>query len=248
MSSLIQFAFEALQEAIATEIRRLGRENQMTALNSHPDPEVSSQAPIERPVTNLPSTVDKLIAVADAEWKLDIVEPLSPKQQNGASRIDQYIRGSLGLGWNSAEVGPEAKPNIPYTKNGMFQWCGAFVAFIFGSVGLNAQARKKNLASTYRLHTWAKGNARWIDPKNLQIGDIVVVGPKDSQFGEHVTLCCGVREDSIDTYEGNASGPGPKGDKREGVIKRTRPFFKPGMPDREYRILFGVRPPTTDFV
>jgi hypothetical protein len=115
-------------------------------------------------------------------------------------------------------------------------------------VGLNALARKKHLASTYRLWAWSNGNARRIDIKNIQPGDIVVVGPVGSNYGEHVTICYSVEAGKIGTYEGNASGPGPKGDKREGVIKRTRLFRKAGVADREYCVMFAVRPLPEDFV
>ncbi len=264
MSSLIQMAMDALNEAVATEARRFKREGQMATLNVQPSPHdneppalisaeptvplmVSTPVPPLVPVKT-PSLVDKILAVAEAEWQLDIVEPVSPSQQNGAARIDQYIRGSLGLGWNTAELGPTARPNIPYTKNGMYQWCGAFCGFVFGNVGLGALIRKKHIASTYRLWAWSNGNARRIEPKNIQPGDIVVVGPVGSNYGEHVTLCAAVNAGGITTYEGNASGPGPKGDKREGVIKRTRAFRKLGIADRDYCVMFGVRPLPEDYV
>lgn len=260
--SLIQLAFEAFQEAVSTELRRYAREGQMANLNLHPTPpeEESAALVCEEPEPELmmsvgasavsptqPNIVDKILAAADAEWKLDVVEPASPAKQNGAARIDQYIRGSLGLGWNTAELGPTARPGIPYTKNGMFQWCGAFAAWCYGVAGLNALARKKNIASTYRLWAWAHGNERWVEPKNIKPGDIVVVGPVGSNYGEHVTICFSVQADSIGTYEGNASGPGPKGDRREGVIKRTRLFRKAGVADREYCVMFAVRPLPSDF-
>lgn len=260
--SLIAIALQGLQEIVATEMRRMAREVQMAKLNGHdenaqlvvPDNIAMVPAPIayaqaSQSPSAAPTRVDRVLAAAQHEWDLDVAEPVGTKS-NGAARIDLYIRGPLGLGWSTAELGPNARPGIAYTKNQMFQWCGAFAAHTYGSAGLRPQIRKKHLASTYRLFSWARGNARWVEPNpaSIQPGDIVVVGPDGSPHGEHVVICIEVHPDHIVTIEGNASGPGPRGDKREGVIKRKRSFRQPGGSDREYCVVFGVRPLDADYI
>lgn len=259
--SLIALALQGLQEVVATEMRRMAREAQMARLNGHDEnaplvvpeniamvPAPVAYVPASQTPSASPTRVDLCIAAAQHEWELDIVEPVGTKP-NGAARIDLYIRGPLGLGWSTAELGPNARPNIAYTKNNMFQWCGAFAAYVYGSADLAPQIRKKHIASTYRLFSWARGNARWVEPNpaSIQPGDIVVVGPVGSPYGEHVVVCIEVHSDHIVTIEGNASGPGPKNDKREGVIKRKRTFRRLGSPDREYCVAFGVRPLDADY-
>lgn len=249
--SLIHLAMEALSDTIQTEFRRLAREAQMSRLNGHDEDAVPEAlepvpAPVAYPTPPQPSLVDRIIAAAEAEWALDVVEPSGGKL-NSADRVDQYIRGKLGLGWSTAEVGKGARPNIPYTRNGMFQWCGAFAAWVFGQVGLNATIRKKHMASTYRLWAWSNGNARRLKPEEIQPGDIFVMGPEGSTYGEHIGVCVKAHDDRLDAIEGNAVGLGPKGIRREGVIKQTRKFRKPGMSNREYCVMFGVRPLPEDY-
>lgn len=257
--SLISLALEGFQEVLETELRRMGREVQMAKLNGHDEDNVPDSiervpAPMDfdpgfSPPEAKPSRVDQLIAVADAEWHRNIAEPVTGVSQNSAARIDEYIRGALGLGWSTAEVGPKARPNIPYTKDGMFEWCGAFAAWCYGNVGLLPLLRKKHIASTYRLWAWSKGNARRVAPKDIQPGDIVVVGPDGDDYGQHVTIAASnVRADgTFVTYEGNAGGLWPDGTRHTGVVRRTRPVDKPGMAAREYRALFAVRPLDEDY-
>jgi hypothetical protein len=73
------------------------------------------------------------------------------------------------------------------------------------------------------------------------------MGPVGSTYGEHIAVCVKAHDDRLDAIEGNAGGLGPKGVRREGVIRQTRKFRKPGTPDREYCVMFGVRPLPEDY-
>ena len=254
MNELIRIALGGLADVVETELRRYSREVQMATLEGHNEEAlVCEEPPIESSpaVAHDPAAdrVATLLAVADAEWKRPVSEPVG-NAANGAARIDEYIRGSLGLGWSTAELGPTARPGIPYTRNGMFQWCGAFAAFCLGNVGLHPALRKKHLASTYRLWAWSNGNARRIAPLAIQPGDIVVMGPAGKTEGAHIAIAYAAPDGRglVGTYEGNAGGTRPDGTKHEGVIRRTRPLPYAGIPDREYRVLFAVRPLPEDYV
>jgi hypothetical protein len=189
------------------------------------------------------------VAIASAEWRRDVREPVSDVGPFGAARIDQYIRGPFGLTWGGADVADLSLP-VPYTRDGQFEWCGAFVAWVLGQVGLSERVRKRHLASTYRLYQWAKNTPRSIPLNNIQPGDIVVVGPANDEFGKHVTLAASkMRADgTFDTYEGNAGGTGPTGERITGVVKQTRSITKPDMPRSRYRAAFAVRPLPEDYV
>jgi hypothetical protein len=163
-----------------------------------------------------------------------------PKEK-GWEQIDKYIR--LGLHWAVCAQFPK------YTKNGQFQWCGAFAAWCYFNVGLKQSLRVEHLASTYRLHKWSEGNARRIAPKDLQPGDIAVVRTstkKPKSYGDHITI---VREvpkgtGTILTTEGNGVGTGPDGKTYEGVVHRT---WKLTAKPEAGSVLYGVRPLKEDY-
>jgi hypothetical protein len=199
-------------------------------------------ASIPAPVAADPAAV--VLATAHAEWLRGVVEPGTPGMTSGASIIDGYIRGPQGLGWPTCDI-KTWKPGVPYTRNGAFQWCGAFAAFCWGAAGLSPAARYKRLPGTPRLLAWARGTDRLIRPADLRPGDIAVVGPQGDVDGEHIVIVRGVNPgDSILTYEGNAKGPIPSGAIVEGVISRSRPFFH--ATPSVYRVLYGVRPLAED--
>lgn len=197
----------------------------------------------------------KLVAdVAIGEWHRGVREPPGA----GSERIDTYIRGSLGLGWGSVEVGTDARPDIPYQHNGDFEWCGAFAAFCWSAAGLHSWYRSRCLPSTARLLRWSSpidgpatrdnywGNARRrIALKDIRPGDIVVVGPAGSTAGKHITLATSFFCDGeVDTVEGNHPGRGPTGDRYEGVTtdRRRTKATSAAAP----RILYAVRPLAAD--
>jgi hypothetical protein len=162
-----------------------------------------------------------VLAVAQAEWERCVREP-----RGDVNRVDEYIRGEFGLGWGTADA-INWKANTPYTRNGMFQWCGAFAAFCWGHSGLLAAIRSKKLASTVRLYNWCQGTDRTVSvPGDLRPGDIVIVTRGKKKQGEHICIVERVDLDAklVHTIEGNARGRGPDGEVFEGVIKRTRPW------------------------
>lgn len=181
------------------------------------------------------------LAVAIGEHRRGVRDP--------DPRIDEYIRGSAGLGWTTADA--TFKSIVPYTRNGQFEWCGAFAAFAWGSVGLDARVRHKRLASCYRLSRWGRGIAL----AELRPGDIAVVSGVDAPaWGSHVVLVERVRGDGlIDTVEGNATGRLGDGSIGEGVVRRTRPVVPTaagrcpatGLPSRAV-VRFAYRPTIED--
>jgi hypothetical protein len=184
--------------------------------------------------------VAKILSVAREEWLRDVAEPPA----KGKDRISTYIRDAQGLGWDWSES---------YKRNGQFAWCGAFAAYCFGAAGIRADIRRRSMASCYRLWRWARGTERWMEGAavaDAKPGDIVVVGPKNGKrWGAHITICeeVDLANDVIRTYEGNARGTGPNGERQEGVIRHARPFSRPGQAASLYRVMFVIRPVASDF-
>ena len=170
---------------------------------------------------------------AEAEWAQGVEDRAGTP---GVARIDAYIRGPAGLGWPTVEVGPNARPKIPYRDDGDFAWCGAFTAFCWQAAGLDRKVRRDDFASTWRLWTWgrsadaaAKGRVFQRGGQGLVLlpGDVVIVkGPSKKPYGSHITLCVEPLPETSTyrTIEGNARGVlGPDGKRRgEGVVRNRR--------------------------
>lgn len=180
--------------------------------------------------------VDAVLGRAREEWERPVHEP----HGDGWERIDDYIRGDEGLGWEWEDR---------YVRNRQFAWCGAFAAHCYAAAGLDAEVRRRHLASCYRLHEWAKGTPRLLPPEAAQPGDIIIVGPAGGKrWGAHITLCEGVdRGGAIATIEGNASGTGPDGERYEGVVRQRRPFAQDADAPSAYRAVHVIRPLPGDF-
>lgn len=202
------------------------------------------------------------LAFAQAEWEKRIVEP-NRRYANGAAQIDKYIR-LLGLEWPSAALDEDDTPE--YTRNGQFQWCGAFVAACLKAAGLKREIRYYHMPSCSRLYNGHRKKGNWanrdskvrrIPLRKVRPGDIVIVGYFDTEknrrkerykvAGSHITICAEVAADgkSIYTFEGNARGAGPDGKRYEGVIKQQRFFEARGI---DYGIMHVIRPLEADFV
>lgn len=186
---------------------------------------------------------DLVLRAAEEEFYRDVREPPAG---NGA-RIDDYIRGPQGLGWDTAQASPWVA-GVRYTQNGQFFWCGAFAAFCYGAAGLRADIRKQHFASTNRLLSWSSGTSRYIEPGALQPGDVVVMSDASTPSGKHIGICTTVFGTTINTIEGNANGTGPSGQRIEGVVRASRPLPMAATTARQYRIIFGVRPLLEDYV
>jgi len=159
----------------------------------------------------------RVVEAARLQWVMNIHEPPAPHWEE----IDKYIRSKDGLGWDWEQ---------PYTRNGQFQWCGAFAAWCYRQIGLSYQIRRHHMASCYRLYTWAKSNDCLV---SMPIpGDIVIVGVSEKEhplyrkWGNHITICETVQDEGVSTFEGNAKGT--LGTKKigEGVVRQFRPFKK----------------------
>lgn len=172
-------------------------------------------------------------------WNDDIIDPkgTASDAQSVRSRafIDSIIRTDKGLGWTWEHK---------YLGDGDFAWCGAFVAACYAKAGLALAIRKKDFASTYRLDHYA--NPRGLEGQTMydekvrkyckcesvedillfgvQPGDIALVGEKG--HGTHIVLIShAIDKDTppfISCIEGNGFGAGPEGNKREGVVKKSR--------------------------
>jgi hypothetical protein len=191
---------------------------------------------------------------AHRTWVRDIIDPpdASSKYQESREWIDEFIRGDLGLGWESA---------LPYVRDGADsetnQWCGAFVAWCWGNVGLDRRVREVFYASTSRLCHYARYEPRGETPNPAppvgaprrlitrldvnsrsrdacfpgaegtmpRAGDILLVGrPAVDPRGSHICLVESYDPDTgvFQTFEGNAHGCDPAGNTQEGVIRTTR--------------------------
>lgn len=192
--------------------------------------------------------VARSIALALELWSERIEEPPGAGWQG----IDRFIRSPLGLGWGTADA-KTWKPGAAYDKNNMFSWCGAFVAFLLGSLGLALALRYKHLASTGRLLRAFRGTPRYIaDLAQVQPGDVAVVSDGSLAEGEHIVFVLDVLPGGVLlTAEGNARGLGPDGKVYEGVVKRTRPLPKrfggPGV-NAKLRCPVSGRPQTMQVV
>lgn len=178
-----------------------------------------------------PAAKPSEVALARAleEWSRGVSE------QTGKSAIDGYIRSATGLGWTWEPV---------YSRNGQFEWCGAFAAHCWSGVKL--ELRREHFASTYRLKRWARDTARFIAPRELVAGDVAIVGAASGKkWGDHVVIVEAIEAEQIRTIEGNAVGLAPDGSTWEGVIKTVRPFV--ASTTKIKRVLFGVRPLAEDF-
>lgn len=235
----------AVAEQYAESLRHAVRAVGQAALSGTSSPAATLAGPPPAAAAGFVAPPAVVLAAARAEMQRGVAEPGTEGMPNGAPIIDSYIRGPLGLAWTTCDV-KTWKPGVPYTRNGQFAWCGAFAAFCWGEAGLKVALRQKHLAGTGRLYRWAHGTERWVKPRDLQPGDIAVVGPQGSGDGEHITIVREVRANVIETYEGNAHGLGIGGKRYEGVVVQVRPFDPPAP--QTYRVLYGVRPLGEDLV
>jgi len=196
-----------------------------------PEPEDTQEAEARKRRREI---VAATLGAAAAEWKRVVKEP----PQGDPDVIDGYIRRT-GLGWPQGKTPPKTGP---YERNRDFAWCGAFAAHCLAAAGLDATVRKKVMPSTYRIYDYASKNACLVKGEP-QSGDIVLVGPKGSKWGAHITLCRSFdpqRRMAL-TVEGNAKGEGPNGQRYEGVVHGERPLA--AADDRTYRVRHIVRLP-----
>lgn len=185
----------------------------------------------------------KAVTVALSEWKRGVSEPPGM----GWREIDKYIRSADGLTWRSADES-NLGADVAYTEDGQFKWCGAFVAYSQGKVGLARDIRRQHLASLYRLHRWARGTNRMVPLEDIKPGDILGTGRLDGpDYGQHMALAVDrSRGGQVATVEGNAYGLSPTGDTHQGVSRLVRPLATHPSGD-VYHVLYAVRPLPSDY-
>ena len=202
----------------------------------------------ENPIVSSLTPAQVALATAEEEWLRGVREP-EGTSANGTADILRYIKE--GLRWN---------PPKDY-KDGTFHWCGAFAAYCYSKAGMHPDLRKFWMPSCNRQYYGHFERGHWPRKDNqsrvtytdrdggeILPGDIVMVGDASGKpSGSHITLCHIVREDHIETFEGNAKGKLPGGRIAEGVIRQKR-YFKPGGPQGNYIIKWAWRPDPTDFV
>ena len=215
----------------------------------------------ELPPDKLEEAGKRVAAEAERMWKLDIFDPPIGSTHPRASECLGVIAGIIRRnGWDWA---------LPYRGNGPPQWCGMFAGDCWREAGLDPSWLATYFASTYRLTLWstyqkfdqkskpnpkpaagaprrlqadltARGWDEYVEPR---AGDIIIVGDGDPRVGDHVTVCMSYWKGVFDTISGNGGGVGPKGDKREGISRRSYAIGQTG-----YKPLWLIRPSVSDLL
>jgi hypothetical protein len=174
-------------------------------------------------------------------WNLDIIDPKRSDDSEIARRsredIDDILRAA-GWDWE-----------VPYKGDGQLEWCGLFVAACWRAAGLDPKWLSTYFSSTYRLNLWATyrtfspkqpnpepalgkprrlfaklDRASTLLPFPPQEGDILTIGDGNPLDGDHICLVRSfdpVRRVFV-TIEGNGTGMGPDGKRRQGVVLAER--------------------------
>lgn len=173
-------------------------------------------------------------------WNLDVFDPRASDMTERAVASRNAIDDVLAAGGWTWQV--------PYRGDGQVEWCGLFVAACWRATGIDPKWLATYFASTYRLDTWARYrtfNAKHPNPKPAtgpyrllaeltlesvrlpfepRAGDILTIGDGNPLAGDHICL---VR--SFDparrvflTVEGNGTGLGPDGKRRQGIVTTER--------------------------
>ncbi len=219
---------EALLD-LQTELRHALREAAHEALCSCCGETLPPVDPEHPPETADPRErrITRTIEAAEHFLSLNITEPggenweLIDRFIRREKMVDGFPGSSVGCEWTTADAKTWVI-DTPYTKNGMYSWCGAFAGTCLGAAGLLKSHRYNTMPSCSRMSGDWGGTDVEIDREDIQIGDIVTVGKASdgaSHKGTHIVLVVGVGPRVIETIEGNATWQG-----REGVIRRTRPF------------------------
>jgi hypothetical protein len=216
-----------------------------------------------------------------AAWNRDIIDPPRQSIRDSAfdsdrAEIDGYVRNAVLLG------GVQYPKIFKYTKDGDYEWCGAFAAHCWEPF-VQPDLRQLYFPSTYRLDCYGRYMAGFQTPnaqaiakkysrpevgarKHIRLthtstaeevnvfapraGDILLVGTSNGPaYGAHVTVI--ERWDPtakvFHTVEGNGTGVGPDGKRRQGVVKAVRPLGST-TPTRTYHALRIIRPGITDMI
>lgn len=172
-------------------------------------------------------------------WHLDVIDPKPSDRADRAEHsrkvIDEILTAS-GWTWQ-----------VPYRGDGQVEWCGLFVAACWRAAGIDPKWLATFFASTYRLDSWAryksfndKPNRKPVTgpyrllveltphstalPVEPREGDILMIGDGSPAAGDHICLVTGFDAESklFLTVEGNGSGIGPDGKRRQGIVTARR--------------------------
>jgi hypothetical protein len=220
---------------------------------------------------------ERALERAIAAWKRDIIDPPGkslhdPAFEPDRTEIDSYIRHGVLMG------GVSNPKSFKYTKDGDYEWCGAFAAHCWEPF-VHDDLRQLYFPSTYRLDCYgrylagfqtpnaqavAKKYPKPLDEKSARkhmrlthmssveevnqfaprAGDILLVGTTGgAAYGTHITLVesWDPVKKVFNTVEGNGTGLGPDGKRRQGVVKAVRPLGPPA-PTKIYHALRLIRP------
>ena len=218
-------------------------------------------------------TIAGLTAIREADrmWRRDIIDPPVGDRTHDDSRkaIDAMIRSADGLGWDW-EL-PYAGDSAFEWCGGFAAWCWAKAGlslharkhFWSSTYRLDrwtryqqANDRVKNpkpSAGPYRmiidLDERSSFNVRFPDGTTPRAGDVLMIGPVASGYGKHVTLVesFNTNNGTFGTLEGNGFGLGPKGDRRQGVVRSFRPVgLNIGQKPTQYHARRLIRPAPSD--
>lgn len=203
---------------------------------------------------------DALVAL----WQLDIFDPpIGSSYPRAKFCLDEISKIIAANGWSWA---------LPYRGDGPPQWCGMTMGYVWAKAGLDPSWLATYFASTYRLKLWATyqnfdpkgkrnpalsrieyglGHRLYVDVRGgfgsvvPRAGDILIVGDGNPDCGDHVTgvISFDGSTGTFDTISGNGGGAGPRGDRRQGVSRRSYRIGAPG-----YAPMFLIRPAQRDLL
>jgi len=174
-------------------------------------------------------------------WHLDIIDPKRSDDSEHAKRSRSDIDAiMIAAGWGS---------HTPYSGDGAIEWCGFTVAACWRAAGLDPKWLASYFASTYRLDLWGgyrSFSARTpndpppagvqrrlmarLDQNSASLpwepreGDILTIGDGNPIAGDHICLVRSfdAARGVFSTIEGNGTGIGPDGRRRQGVVLAER--------------------------
>jgi hypothetical protein len=192
-------------------------------------------------------------------WHLDIIDPKRSDDSDHAKRSRKDIDDILAAaGWEW---------QVPYRGDGQLEWCGLFVAACWRAAGIDPRWLGTYFASTYRLNLWStyrQMNDRHPNPEpktgprrvmarldqtstslpwEPREGDILTIGDGSPVDGDHICLVRSydATKRIFSTIEGNGTGLGPDGRRRQGVVLGERRLGGEGYCARRL-----IRPAPTD--
>ncbi len=183
---------------------------------------------------------ERAITEATRLWSLDIIDPKYSDRSDRATMSRHRISNILaeaGWAWE-----------VPYKGDGQVEWCGLFAAACWRKAGLDPRWLATYWASTYRLGQWARyrsfddrhpnprptsGELRLVAtlnegstslPWTPQAGDVLTIGDGHPPNGDHICLVESFDPATLTfaTIEGNGTGLGPDGMRRQGVVRGSR--------------------------